>query len=219
MENAIGFSGDAIETRVRNDDDIEAVKRAQRQDHAAEESRLVNAAILDRAAFAELYRAYLTPIYRYLYGQVGNIEDAEDLVSITFRKALESLPRYSGQGTFAAWLFGIARHTLADHRRAPMTVHPIVDIASIEESLADQTVQPEARLIEVERLALLRQMIAVLPSDQRDAVLLRIFGDLSVREIALVMNRTEAAVKMLTHRAIVTLRAKYAQHNREMEYE
>ncbi len=93
------------------------VPRASRQGkqslaEQAEECRLIAAARADPQDFAPLYRRYATPLYRYLYQQLGDPHEAEDLTSSTFGKALASLDRYREQGSFAAWLFSIARHTL-----------------------------------------------------------------------------------------------------------
>jgi len=77
---------------------------------AEEDASLVEAARRDPAAFATLYRRYVTPIYRYIYSRLGNVADAEDLTARVFTEALEGLHRYREQGNFAAWLFTIARH-------------------------------------------------------------------------------------------------------------
>jgi DNA-directed RNA polymerase specialized sigma24 family protein len=83
-----------------------------------DDDALVQAIRSDPAQFAVLYRRYALPVYRYLYGRVGNAKDAEDLTSQVFLEVLESLPRYRSQGSFAAWLFTLARRRAIDlHRR------------------------------------------------------------------------------------------------------
>jgi RNA polymerase sigma-70 factor (ECF subfamily) len=177
----------------------------------ADEKSLVDAALRDRVGFVALYRKYATPVYRYFYHQVGNTSDAEDLTSTTFSKALASLARYERQGTFAAWLFSIARHTLLDYRRA----HRIeIDVTSVAATLHDPTPQPETQLILDEDAAMLRQLVRQLPDDQQEALVLRTFSELSTKEVAAVLGRSEGSVKMLVHRAVTTLRARYIQETR-----
>jgi RNA polymerase sigma-70 factor (ECF subfamily) len=71
-------------------------------DDGADDSLIVRAARSDPAAFAPLYRRYVTRVYRYIYSRVGNNADAEDLTAQVFLAALEGLQRYHEQGNFAA---------------------------------------------------------------------------------------------------------------------
>src|SRR6185437_9545514 len=88
------------------------------------EHALVEAAQRDPAAFAALYQVYFARVYRYLRVRLRSEEDAADLTQQAFLKALDALPRYRTHGApFAAWLFTIARHTLADrYHRLPATL-------------------------------------------------------------------------------------------------
>src|SRR4051794_4359481 len=67
--------------------------------------------------FEEIFSRYADPIYRYLYGHVGNREDAEDLTSDVFLKAAKQLDRQRSEASIASWLFTVARTSLADHWR------------------------------------------------------------------------------------------------------
>src|SRR5512139_3936307 len=72
----------------------------------------------DAEAFAELYRRYLTPVYRFIFRRVGgDVAVAEDLTSQVFLEALDGLSGYRERGRFVAWLFTIARRRLADRYR------------------------------------------------------------------------------------------------------
>ncbi len=161
-------------------------------------------------AFAPLYRAYVTPVYRYLYQQTGNAQDAEDLTATTFSKALDSLDRYEDQGRFAAWLFSIARHTLRDYQRR-RRLH--LDVDQFAPTLADPAPPPEAQLLRGERDRELHRLLGQLPSEQREALTLRFFGELSTRDVAGVLGRSEGAVKMLVLRAMDKLRDHYRRED------
>ncbi len=168
-----------------------------------DEARLVAAARQERAAFVPLYRAYLAPVYRYLAQQVGNRQDAEDLTAATFTKALASLEHYQGRGSFAAWLFSIARHTLLDYQRQR---RPHLDVEQFAATLVAANGQPEAETMQAERRSRLDALVRRLPTDQRDALALRFAAGLRSAEAGKVMGRHEGAVRMLVHRAITTLR-------------
>ena len=163
------------------------------------------------AAFADRYHTYVAPLYRYLFQQTGNAADAEDLTASTLGKALASLDAYAGRGTFMAWLFGIARHTLNDYLRHRCRT---VDIAHVAASLPDGGPLPEQTAVRQERADTLYLHIRGLPAGQREALTLRYFGALHIAEIAAVMGRSEGAVKLLIHRALTALRAQYQQEER-----
>ncbi len=175
-------------------------------DVEAEERRLVAAARANPRAFAPLYRAYATPVYRYLHHQTGNADDAEDLTAVTFGKTLDSLDRYEDRGRFAVWLFSIARHTLRDHQRRR---RPHLDVALVAATLADPAPPPEAWLPRAEQARELHRLLDQLPPDQREALTLRFFGGLSTRDVAAILVRSEGAVKMLVLRAMDRLRDHY----------
>jgi RNA polymerase sigma-70 factor (ECF subfamily) len=172
---------------VMEDDDLTLVRHAQR----------------DLRAFSVLYERYATQVYRYLLFRVGNADDAQDLTSQTFLAAMESLPKYRGQSQFIAWLLGIARHKTADQFRRRK---PEVEIEDAE-MVADNNDRPDeliGRQLEVEKVM---RKLQVLAPDRAEALSLRLFAELEVREIAQIMNRDEAAVRMLVWRGLKDLQS------------
>ncbi|MGI8857111.1 MAG: RNA polymerase sigma factor [Thermomicrobiales bacterium] len=163
---------------------------------------------LTASAFAASYRIYVTPLYRYFYHHTSNAADAEDLTASTVSSALASLGSFAGRGTVGAWLFGIARHTLRDHQRRYRGTVAIADVAG---SLADASPLPEQHIVWREQEDCLHARIRALSASQRDALTLRYFGALHIAEIAIVLGRSEGAVKLLIHRALTTLRGQYRQ--------
>jgi RNA polymerase sigma-70 factor (ECF subfamily) len=151
--------------------------------------------------FGAVYRQHARAVYSFFYHQVGSIEDAEDLTATAFSTALANVDRYVvSRGTVAAWLFGIARNCLRDHHRRSRRQEPLpVD-------LTDRQALPEARVLRAERAAAIHRAIQQLPADQREALALRFFAELRTADVAAVMGKHEGAVKMLVHRAVVTLR-------------
>lgn len=153
------------------------------------------------AAFGEIYRAYLDPVYRYLLVRVGNTADAEDLTSQVFLAALEGLPRYKHQGYFAAWLFSIARRKAADYfRRRPVDapLDPENDPPAPDIDLLTQ-------IIHQEHLQSLLKRVAEVPDEERELLRLRFAARLSFDEMAVVLNRKTSAVKMSLYRLLERL--------------
>jgi RNA polymerase sigma-70 factor, ECF subfamily len=167
-----------------------------------EEERLeVLAAQRDRAAFAPLYERYVDQIHAYVYTLTHNMEQADDVTAATFAKAIEQLPRFQWRGVpYSAWLYRVAGNLVARERRRPGWIE--LEPRMLPDAGADPALHAE----ENDRADEVRAAVAVLPHDQRQAILLRFGGDLPNREIAEIMGRSEGAVKLLTFRALTALR-------------
>jgi RNA polymerase sigma-70 factor (ECF subfamily) len=174
--------------------------------HDDDDLELSRAASRDACAFAVIYRRHVPSVYRYLMARVGNEQDAQDLTAETFLSALRNIGRFRGQGTLIAWLLTIAHNAAADHFRR---MRPDVPLTEIED-LPDPTGTAEdvafRRLDQVQVLNAIRQLSA----DRAEALVLRVVLELSVEETSLVLGKSEAAVKMLVHRALADLRRRQA---------
>jgi RNA polymerase sigma-70 factor (ECF subfamily) len=166
-----------------------------------DEGSAVEAARQDLAAFAPLYRAYVTPIFRYLYSRLGNAGEAEDLTSQVFMDALESLPRYRHRGHFPAWLFSIARHRLLNHWRRRSSE---VDIETAEDR-ASPALDPLAEVVRNEEIQSLKGLIDELEEDEQDLLRLRFVAELSYGEIAGVLGSSEEAAKKRIYRLLTRM--------------
>jgi RNA polymerase sigma-70 factor (ECF subfamily) len=169
---------------------------------------LVTEANHSPSAFAELYHRYLKNVYSYFFSRVGDVHHAQDLSTQTFLAAKESIANYQGRGSFAAWLMGIARRKAADHFRRTRETLPLTSVDQL--SSPGPPIEEEIdRQLQLEKIA---QSLSVLTPDRAEAISLRIFGGLSTAEVAQVMGKSEAAVKMLIHRAVVELQQHLAPH-------
>jgi RNA polymerase sigma-70 factor (ECF subfamily) len=161
------------------------------------------AAAGDSAAFAELYDAYAPRVRRFLRHQLGSGDLAEDLLQRTFVKMIEALPRYQSRGLpFGAWVFRIARNAVIDHRR---TSHPAIPLDAAAERPANIG-DPVATAEQGQDRDRLRHALDTLPDDQRQVLEWRFFAELSPGETAVLMGRSNGAVRVLQHRALVRLR-------------
>ncbi len=157
---------------------------------------LVARAQADPRAFGPLYERYHDRIYRYGYMRLGNREAAEDVTAEVFVKALSNLSRYRVEAAFLAWLYTIARHTVADHYQKRRPTHPW------EDDVIDRVARSgeDASAGSLDRAAL-AQALGTLPEEQRAVLELQLAG-WSGEEIAAALHKTEAAVKMMRYRAV-----------------
>ena len=159
---------------------------------------LIEAAQRERTHFAELYEQNFDRVYAFVARRVSTREEAEDLTAELFHQALASLENFRWQGApFIAWLYGIAAHVLSAHWRR----------------LGDHTARLEedwdrAGRDEIERRAILAELLESLLPAQRTVVVRRFIDQRSIREIAHELGRSEGAIKQLQLRAIENLREK-----------
>jgi len=156
---------------------------------------------LDRA-FEELYRAHLRDVYSYSYYRVGNHHDAEDLTEQAFLQAyrhFDRARRESDGRPLRPWLIRIA-HNLAANYHRDRSRRPEANIEAIEPpSHPHDTEQIVAGR---EELRAVIRRLDDLSEERRDALIMRFALDMSNREIARALGKSDGATKVLIHRAI-----------------
>jgi len=169
-----------------------------------DETDLAQQAISNVDAFAELYHRHMTRVYRYHIAHVGNVKDAEDLTSQTFMAALEGIRSFRGTGPFAAWILGIAaRKRLMFFRRSAGKPQVPLDSALHYPSPELPTDKAASQRLQLESVSHALKQIS---ADRAEALILTYFSGLSHAEAARVLNKTEAAIKMLVSRGLQDLR-------------
>lgn len=164
---------------------------AEKQD----EEDLIAAAQADPARFLGLYHRYFHRVWAYAIRRARNRAEAEDVTSETFRRALENLGSYEWRGVpFLAWLLRIAANALANRREKLSRESPVAppDLAAPD--------------LDMERRAMLFQLVARLPEAQRRVIELRYVEQQSLAEVAEKLGRTAGAIKQLQRRALECLR-------------
>ena len=158
----------------------------------------------DPEAFRALYRDTQPRLLRYLHTLVG--DDAEDIASETWLQVTRDLAGFSGDHDgFRGWVATIARHRALDHlryhaRRPPARPVPAEDLAT--RPAADDTA--DAALEALSTGAALA-LIATLPADQAEAVLLRAVLGLDAQTAATVLGKRPGAVRTAAYRGLRTL--------------
>jgi RNA polymerase sigma-70 factor, ECF subfamily len=169
----------------------------------ADERALIEAAKGDPRRFAELYEANFERVYAYVAARVRDRAEAQDVVSHVFHQALKNLSRFEWRGApFAAWLYRIAAHEIADRAERAGRERPL-----------DEGFATDTDLEEVEQRAQVFRLVKELPADQAKVIEMRFAMGASVRDIAKEIGRSEGAVKQLQYRALQTLRDRLGGRN------
>jgi len=151
--------------------------------------------------FQTFYQENLGLIYRYVYSKVGNREEAEDLTSQIFMKAVRGVDTRRGSQSMQKWLFQVARTTIADYWRA----HYRVTTSSLEELFDggwEGPVEEEPAVLSNNPEDRVQRILQALPEHYREVLTCRFLLNLSIRDTANRMCLTEANVKVLQFRAL-----------------
>jgi RNA polymerase sigma factor (sigma-70 family) len=155
-------------------------------------------------AWAALYRDLAPAARGYL--RARGAPDPDDLVGETFLQVVRDLPRFEGgERELRAWVFTIVHHRLLDARRreARRPLQPAADEALVR---AGEIGNAEDEAMASLTVARVRQLVGRLSSDQQDVLLLRLFGDLAIPEVAAIVGKRPGAVKALLRRGLASLR-------------
>jgi len=158
----------------------------------------------DAQSFRALYDHYIDPIFRFVYLKTNNREEAEDITHEVFLSSWQSLPSYVSRGLpFSSWLYRIARNKVIDHYR---TRKVTLNLESVDENLMRLVGSSEEsvnRTLDIERV---KRSLGRLSPDQKDVTIMRFIEDMSHAEIAIVLGKSEGAVRLIQHRAVEALK-------------
>ena len=157
------------------------------------------------SAFEDLYRAHLRDVYSYSYYRVGNHHDAEDITEQTFLQAyrhFERAQRESNGRPLRPWLIRIA-HNLAANYHRDRSRRPVANIEAVEPPSDPH--DTEQIVAGRENLRAVLRRLNDLSEERRDALIMRFALDMSNREIARALGKSDGATKVLIHRAIKQL--------------
>ena len=157
-------------------------------------------------AIGALYDRHHACIFRYLWSRVQNQQLAEDLTSEVFTRMIKGLPGYrAGEAPFRSWLYRIAHNLMVDHVRKHGRQHQVP--LYYAEGMDEQSQDPAAIVQKHLTADQVKAALTRIDPAQQDVVALRFLTGLSLKEVAITLNKSVAAVKSLQHRGLVALRA------------
>lgn len=166
---------------------------------------LAQAQRFDPKALDILQQRFYESIYRYIHFKVGDTQASEDLSGDVFVRMLEAFKKGQGWRTTPdAWIFGIARNVVADYYRRQYR-QPEVELNEGVAALAEQG--PVEQMLNNEQRDHLVEAISSLRDEYRDVILLRFIEELSIKDVAEILDKTPGSVKGLQHRALQALSA------------
>lgn len=164
------------------------------------DAELVAAARGQPGEFLALYDRYFDRVLSYVRLRIRDPATCEDRTSHVFTTALEQIGRFRGEGSFAGWLFQIARNAVRDVQRRQVS----------EPFVADRAVAgPTPEELEQERADQLRAVIRLLRPEHQHLLALRYGAGLAFDEIGAILDSAPATVRVRVHRILEELRRRY----------
>ena len=173
--------------------------------------RQTNSSITSPASFRALYELNRLPVFRYVYALTGGSQDdAEDLTAETFLRAWKARHQFQGEMELAiGWLIGIAKRLVIDEYR-----RTVRETRNLSTDL-DSESTPEQTAIQEEQQKFLLRLVADLPDEHREIVVLRYLLGWRVNDIARHMGASENRVSVTLHRTLSRLREKWTELDSE----
>ena len=164
-----------------------------------------NSPIASPASFRALYELNRLPVFRYTYGLTnGSQADAEDLTAETFLRAWKARHQFEGEMDSAiGWLIGIAKRLVIDEYRR--TARASRNLPMDPDSVST----PEQTAIHAEQQNFILRLVADLPYEQREIMVLRYLLGWRVKEIARYLGASENKISLTIHRTLSRLKEQW----------
>lgn len=148
------------------------------------------------AEFEDTYNLYFKDVFLYIYSLSGDKHIAEDITSETFMKAIQSIDSFKGNCDIRVWLCQIAKNSYFSYLRK---IKKFVDIEALPEKADDQDV--EQIISSSETSMKIHEVLHNIGEPYKEVFSLRVFGELSVKQIAYLFGKSENWACVTYHRA------------------
>lgn len=180
----------------------------------------------DPEVFGKLYDIYVDQIYRFIYFKVGRKEEAEDLTGDVFLKTWQYINEMGSEviDNLRAFLYQTARNTVIDFYRSrdQKEFVALPQEGNEEKSTTVEIIDEKQDLVEKIELASdleeVKKALQKIREEYREIIILRFIEEMSVKETAEILGKSEGAVRVLLHRAVAALKEEAAQKNLAQTY-
>lgn len=181
---------------------------------ASDDELVARAGKGDSAAFTQLAERHGAFVYALAYRVLSSRADAQDVTQEVFIRMWRDAPQWrSGQARYRTWIYRVAFNLSLNHRQRVQRRHTQLNDLTLEDLVVETT--PEQAVDEAQSKAALDQAVRSLPIQQRIALQLRYGGELSVVEVAQIMNISAKAAESLLVRARRELRSRFVSAREE----
>ena len=177
---------------------------------------LIDAALKDPDAFAELVKRYQDRVYSFALRMTGNPDDALDLAQETMIRAYRALKTFNRGAPFSPWIYKIVSNLSINFLKRQRTQRSVIAQVRIEEEIRSQSVESLVEQRDTQRIV--QKAIMGLPGQYRAAILLRHIYQLSYEEIASVLDIPVGTVKTRIFRGRRILLSKLEESGRLEAY-
>lgn len=161
----------------------------------------------DGEAFGLLYRQYFVPVFRYIYARLKNKEESEDLTQTVFMKVYQAIGRFEWRGKSPlAYFFTVSRNVLIDFYRKKKSI----SVEDVEEFKIELTKEEINRRVErCDARQMVDMALKELKGFYKEVITLKFLQELSNKEIAEILGKSEASIRQAQCRALKKLRDKF----------
>lgn len=172
----------------------------------------------DLDSFNQLILRWERPIYAFAYRVIGREEDARDVCQETFLRAFRSLPGFKGQAKFSSWLYQIALNLCRDwirRQRRARTVQLAEGVDPVQLAAEQGPVESIEDLVSRRELsAIVEEAMALLPEEQRTAIVLKEYHGMTFQEIADLQGCPLSTVKTRLYQGLSVVRRNLEKQGR-----
>lgn len=152
--------------------------------------------------FEDIYAANQGRIYLFLYKMCSDKYLSEELTQETFFRAFQSFGKYKGDSSVYTWLISIAKYTYFSYMRKKKLMMDSIPLdEAVNRFCSNNYNVQDGELYRQEVFEAMRKLVSDLPDNYKEVVLLRIYAEMSFRDVAIALGISESSAKVLYYRA------------------